>query len=443
MPRSGFIRVEQRHFNKCRKQDFVSITFGSHGFIAAGSKTFVAALKLEVALSWILNGGTLFAFRQCVGVVNGDGLPDIAVGFEEAGITKLFFHPVRTEVKAIWLSASLAPTISVEDASIVDVDGDGNPDVLALTEGDDKSLLVFFGPALGEQSMPAAWSRVKMNAAADMPSMRFMFAAAADLNGDGSLEIIVGGKDGAALGYLISTNANRRDPTSWRFFKLRDIGWTMSLVPIDMDRDGDMDLVFSDRMRWDRARDLRGVYWLEHPGFAAINADPGDEWVQHTVGMTGEEVMFIDVGDIDRDGFLDVVVANKSSVEPAIFFGQDSRGRTFLKVTPSIAGLAAAFGTGKVVTIADLDGDGRLDIVYSAEHAEGKKSGIVILSFGKSPRNAADWRFSDIGGSGGIKFDLVPVLDVDGDGDLDIVTTEEEEEATGGLGVGWYENPLN
>jgi hypothetical protein len=373
---------------------------------------------------------------------NGDGLLDIVSGMEEGGVTKLYFNPGPSRSAAPWPSVTLSPSVSVEDALIADIDNDGNADIVSLTEGNDKSLLIFFGPEVGRQADASAWSRVDMSKVAGLPHMRFMFAVATDLNGDGLPEIIVGGKNRAQLGYLIAAKGDRRDPANWQFYPLRDIGWTMSLILKDMDGDGDLDLLFSDRRKWDSTTDLRGVYWLENPGTVAIADDPQMAWVQHTVGMVEEEAMFIDVDDIDGDGFLDVVVANKSTVEPAIFFGRDDTGKRFVKVTPSIRGLAAVFGTGKAVTIADIDGDGKKDIVYSAERAVGAKSGLVLLSFDTSPRNPADWYFSNIGGPDGIKFDLVSVLDVDDDGDLDIITTEEKA-GGGGYGVIWYENPLN
>ena len=70
-------------------------------------------------------------------------------------------------------------------------------------------------------------------------------------------------------------------------------------------------------------------------------------------------------------------------------------------------------------------------------HAD--RSGIVWLSYQDSPTEKA-WKFHDISGPRGSKFDLVPVLDLDGDGDLDVITTEEKDSKRG-LGVIWYENP--
>src|SRR5690606_15193348 len=95
-------------------------------------------------------------------------------------------------------------------------------------------------------------------------------------------------------------------------------------------------------------------------------------------------------------------------------------------------------GTGKGVAVFDVDGNGRMDIVFTCENAS-DKHGVGWLS---ADRRATDpeWTFHPISGDGpgtGVKFDLIQVLDVDGDGDLDIITCEERDQ----LGLIWYENP--
>ena len=64
------------------------------------------------------------------------------------------------------------------------------------------------------------------------------------------------------------------------------------------------------------------------------------------------------------------------------------------------------------------------------------RSGVVWLSHGGDPRRGT-WTRHEISGLEGVKFDLVPLLDLDGDGDLDVITTEEITN----LGIIWYENP--
>jgi hypothetical protein len=87
------------------------------------------------------------------------------------------------------------------------------------------------------------------------------------------------------------------------------------------------------------------------------------------------------------------------------------------------------------VRVGDIDGDGKLDIVFSCEGAA-DRSGVAWLSYRKGPTDA-HWDAHEIGGREGVKFDLVQLLDLDGDGDLDAITCEEARN----LGLIWYENP--
>ena len=46
--------------------------------------------------------------------INKDGLLDIATGWEESGITKLYFHPGKDKEKELWPSVIVGKTTSVK-----------------------------------------------------------------------------------------------------------------------------------------------------------------------------------------------------------------------------------------------------------------------------------------------------------------------------------------
>jgi len=96
----------------------------------------------------------------------------------------------------------------------------------------------------------------------------------------------------------------------------------------------------------------------------------------------------------------------------------------------------------------DVNGDKLPDIATGFE--EGNRVGVMLHPGGgkvrdkwpsvtvgkvKAPEDAV---FVDL--DGGIKFDLIQLVHLDGDGDLDVINTEERAKG-GGLGVVWYENP--
>lgn len=203
----------------------------------------------------------------------------------------------------------------------------------------------------------------------------------------------------------------------------------MSLVSEDVDDDGDLDVIVSDRKG-----DNSGVLWLENPGEKVVES----AWVEHRIGASGREVMFIEVADLDRDGRKDIIAAVKKK---EIHWFRHPADPT--RPWPSqIINIDFPEGTGnaKGVRAGDIDGNGTINIVYSCEGAEPPKRGVLWIDFREAPTDET-WDTHDVSGPEGIKFDLIQLVDMDGDTDLDVVTCEESY-LDKGLGVFWYENPL-
>lgn len=374
---------------------------------------------------------------------NGDGYLDISTGFEESNASRIMFNPGPSLNGSPWPHSVVGSTPDAEDAVMTDIDGDGVTDLIAATEGSDKSVAMFFGPAPQLFCVAApVYLKVKLNTAVGFVSTQYMFSVPADINGDGRMDIIVGGKNSSQVGYFTSTSGSMRTATNWRYYKLRNAGWIMSLILRDMDSDGDQDLLLSDRNSFSGSPDTRGIYWLRNPGAASLLANPSQAWASQTVGMVGQNAMLLAVGDLDGDGFTDIASGNGSNQSINIFYGGDTAGTIWAAVQPVVT-LGSAFGsTGKAMSFADIDNDGDQDVVFSAANADGNRSGLIWLEY-TDPRSTSGWTAHQVAGPLGIKYDLVPTIDMDADGDLDIVTTEENEVPNSiGLGVLWYENPL-
>lgn len=356
------------------------------------------------------------------GDLNGDGLPDIVTPWEEGGVVRAYLHPGFPNAREKWPAVTIGNVKSPEDAVFVDLDGDGNLDVISSTEGNDRSIYFHWAPKRERLLLESAWVTAPLSAAKDR--MRWMFAAPNDIDGKNGIDFFAGGKrPDAAVGWF-EAPLEARNVDGWQWHPLREVGWLMSLIPVDMDGDGDTDLLLSDRMGT-----KRGILWLEHPGHDSVHGP----WKEHSIGAVNQsEVMFLTYEDLDGDGLKDVIAAVKP--QHLEFYRRLNPKGDFAE--PVNIPFPAGAGTAKGVAVGDLNGDGVADLVISCEHAEGDKRGVLALvaAGDRETRSYLPW---DISGIAGTKFDLVKLVDVDGDGDLDVITCEEAES----LGVFWYENP--
>ncbi len=368
--------------------------------------------------------------------VNGDGLPDIATGWEEGGVVRVYLHPGYASAKQRWPAVTVGEVKSPEDAVLVDLDGDGACDVVSSCEGRVRTMFFHWAPRLGDQQSaaqqppkfldPAAWTTEAVAVTKDQQS--WMFALPMDVDGRHGVDLIVGSKGaGGGIGWLESP-VDARDVTLWKYHRLRDAGWIMSLEAFDMDQDGDLDIVFSDRKGI-----RRGVFWLANPGQEQARANA--VWRELPIGALDREVMFLDV-QADPLGLPHIAVAVKPT--SAVMFSMTRPAdvpcwdATEYKLPPT------GIGTAKSVRITDFKTG---QFVFSCEQASGGRTGVVevrpINSSESDQMTPESFSIHDISGPTGVKYDLLQLVDIDGDGDRDVVTCEERDN----LGVFWYENP--
>ncbi|MDP7011456.1 MAG: VCBS repeat-containing protein [Verrucomicrobiota bacterium] len=348
--------------------------------------------------------------------INKDGLPDIATGWEEGGVIRTYLNPGPNKAKQPWPFTEVGKVKSPEDAVFIDLDGDGDFDVVSSCEGRTRSVFFHWSPENDPQNEILPWRTAAVPVTADKQA--WMFALPLPVDG-GGMDLVLGAKgDGATIGWLQSPK-NPRDIKSWKYHPWYQAGWIMSLISHDMDNDGDLDVLASDR----RSK-TPGVLWLENPGLKAMKANPSLQWNVHHIGAVGKEVMFI---TLSKDNVIHAAVRpNRIHV---LRPNADPRKPWSEQV---ITYPSNKYGTAKAARAADLDGDGQTEIAVSCEAANGAKSGVFYLKQIKGK-----WVDHDIGGPKGLKYDRIELLDLDGDGDLDLLTCEERDFNA----VLWYENP--
>lgn len=344
--------------------------------------------------------------------VNGDGNRDIVCGWEEAGETRAYVHPGPSKAADKWPKVVVGKTGAVEGAFFADIDNDGAVDVISLSEN--MNMYVNWAPRSKDDYLKAgAWKTDALPAASGM--QKWMIGAALQLDGKNGIDIVAAGKGTEVVWF--EAPANPRDLGSWKRHTIFSKGgWTMGLMLVDMDGDGDKDVLLSVR------RTNPGVIWLENPGLS----QSASRWTAHTVGVQGSvEMGFLDYGDINQDGRGDIVCGGMTSAKVYLHLGRNASGTGWQTVT-----IASPYSErNKGVAFGDINQDGHIDIALIQEFAE-----ACWMSHGGDVEKT-QWAVTRIGKGG--KFDDATLHDIDSDGDLDILTTDER-----GQQVIWFENPL-
>lgn len=343
-----------------------------------------------------------------LGDADRDGRTDIVTGWEEAGAVRICFGPEPADVQNRWPVAQIGDVRSPEDAVFADVNQDGWLDVVSCCEGRTQTIFLHLSPGRDSASVRNGrlWKTMPLPASVGMT--RWMFCQPLS---DGRL--VFGSKNPNGQISIARIDETGRGTID----VLRRSGWIMSLAAVDLDEDGDTDVVYSDRKG-----PTRGIGWLEY--------DQG-KWHDHLMGADDLEVMFLKVV---RSGngpgvYCDTRAGAVVRLQPET----DLTNRWQIKQIPH----PPVVGGGKSVAVGDIDGDGTDDLVCACEHAE-QRVGVYWLPGRAMDSRIPDWH--DISGTEqGVKFDRLELLDLDQDGDLDVLTCEERDQ----LGVIWYENPQN
>ncbi|OAB61614.1 hypothetical protein AY599_16885 [Leptolyngbya valderiana BDU 20041] len=231
----------------------------------------------------------------------------------------------------------LLPETMGGGVAVFDYDVDGDQDLLFVNGqpwafGPDASATP--PPALRLYANDGVGRFSEVTEAVGLSELHFygMGVAIGDVDGDGRLDVFVSAVGPNRL--LMNTPTGFVDATAQAGLAGAEDDWSTSAAFFDADADGDLDLMVTQYVQWSREIDLAVDYRLTGIGraygpptnFAGtqnrlyLNRGEGDfEEVTETAGLrvdnpaTGEAVgkgLALIPTDLDRDGLLDVVVAN-------------------------------------------------------------------------------------------------------------------------------------
>lgn len=235
--------------------------------------------------------------------------------------------------------------------------------------------------------------------------------AAADLDGDGDIDLAGAALDGDEIAWWENT-----DGYGYTWVKHTvavDFDGASAVAAADVDGDGDMDLLSA-------AKTLYGsndIAWWENIDGA------GGAWTYHNISIQFDGAHDVCAADVDGDGDQDVVGAAIYIDNVAWWENQDGQGGDW-----SLHLVAIEFDGAWAVQAGDLDGDGDQDIAGCAYY------GDRLAWFENSDGGGNTWEEHNVDSAfdGAYSVDL---FDIDGDGDLDIIGAAAMQDD-----VTWFEN---
>ena len=374
---------------------------------------------------------------KTVGDINGDGYDDLLAGGNISGGLVWYENP--TWAKHLIDDEGRFST----DGEVVDLDRDGDQDIIALTSGD---IRWYENPGWDVHTID---NRVVHD------------IEVSDFDGDGDVDLVARnqGDGGNELHFYRQEN-----PDFWTYRSV-DCAAGEGLKVVDVDRDDDLDVVINGNW-FENTNDVIGGGWAEYSytsnwthldtfvSAGDVNGDgrvdiilapsewAGDtyrlswfqapvdakdaNWTEHIVEDNVETVHhFVGVADIDKDGDLDIAAAEmqqgRDPDEVKVYLNEDGVGESWTKQVIATTGSHS-------MRILDVEQDGDYDL-YGANW-QGNQVELWVNQ--ACPPALERWERHVIDLDRPWRAIFITAADVDNDGLQDVVT-----------GGWWYKNPGN
>jgi FG-GAP-like repeat len=404
----------------------------------------LAAIDVALGPVWMTNDDPVFAGTfSFSGIgpliaadVDGDGEVEIVAANSQTLVTTVLKWQ-KGHLAPVWVSASpvSGPAGNWNRSGIdvmiaADVDGDGEVEVVVANNSDLwTGVLKWQSGALvvvWMSASPLSGSAGNWNRGSDV-------IVAADVDGDGADEVFMAnGADNWAG--VLKWQGGALEPV-WMAANVAPSPFGgSSVIAADVDGDGADELVVTNNsagstgiLKWQQG-ELTLIWWTASP----------------LTGPTGDWIRATDVflaADVDGDGQVEVVVANNSDGWTGLLKWQQEVGALvviWMSASP-VTGTAGDWNRGAdVFTVADVDGDGADEVVISDN--SDKWTGVLKWFIGPTPGLFNVWMSgSPLVGPAGSWYrgpDTFVAADVDGDGADEVFVSNAVDQWIGVLGTG-------
>jgi hypothetical protein len=331
-----------------------------------------------------------------LGDVDGDGDLDLVAG-NHGQTNRLYINNGTVDpfsgVAGSNISSDAHATRSV---ALGDVDGDGDLDLVAGNH--DQANRLYLNDGSADPFNGVTGSDISSEAHSTFS------IGLADMDGDGDLDLIAGNWNQTNRLYINNGSADPFSGVTGSDIS-SDTHNTVSIVLGDVDGDGDQDLVAGNNGQTNRLYINNG------------SADPFSGVTGSDISSDANNTGSIALGDVDGDGDLDLVAGD-----------YDQANRLYIN-NGSADPFSAVSGTNissdahatRSIALADVDGDGDLDLAAGNYNQTNR---LYLNNGTATPFSAVTG--SDIS-SDAHKTIEIALADVDGDGNLDLVAGNENQ----------------
>ena len=356
----------------------------------------------EGNLKWWRNTGSSWlpyvidtAFAGVRGLTSADmdrdGDTDIVAASTSLGDVS-WWENDGTPTVGLWTEHAIDDAVSAPySVQVLDLDGDGDPDVLGTAEGNDR--VVWWENTAGTGS---AWTGHVVGGIGGPRS-----AHGTDVDGDGDLDVVAAAFDSGAIVLWRNDSIHRNALFPAQLTVDSAFAYAWDIHTVDLDGDGDVDVAAT-------GYSPAAVSWWANNG-------NGTAWVETALPIQLGRATSVRSGDVDADGDLDLLVADPSG-DTVQWYRNDGAWSLL-----SVGGLDGAW----TAVPADMNGDGALDVLATANTGDS----IVWWGFGGKSWTAHTVVTGFDGAMG------LEAADLDRDGDMDVVATGYDQAA-----VAWWEN---